>query len=301
MSDFLFTWKPNRWPYRELRSCIDDFESNREVAIEWRCAAHRKVRFGDNAYLLKQGEPRGIFGRGTIAGIPKKVRRRHKGSNPWFVPIRFDASLGEVLWDPTEQFLVDAAQLRRLSAHEQRWRNQASGISLEFAAAREIDRIIFDSIRVGRLETAPTDEILLDVLRRRKLAEMLIRPDQQVFRQMILNNYRDRCAVTGCCTPAVLDAAHISTKPGLDNNSATNGLLLRSDIHALFDRFLITLSEDGSRLEISSELEDSSYDSLRSVVIARPLKHPPSKENIQEHRRLFFEKQNLRAGSVSKR
>ena len=97
--------------------------------------------------------------------------------------------------------------------------------------------------------------------------------------------------MTGCVTPAALEAAHISikeVKKGFDNNRPENGILLRSDIHALFDKLLITLNKDGTRIEVSQELTDPGYEALKTAAVARPDEGPsPSAKYIEEHRTRF--------------
>ncbi len=47
---------------------------------------------------------------------------------------------------------------------------------------------------------------------------------------------------------------------GVDFNGLKNGTLLRADIHALFDAGLITLTEDGMRIQVRHELlSDPTY------------------------------------------
>ena len=290
--DYLFTWKPERWHHSQLRKLVDTFESRGIVQDWWRCLAHRKIRPGDRAYMLKQGRPIGIFGIGRVVGNAAKSGAAPPGTNPWQVQILFDASLGDVLWDPKEHFLVTEKQLTQLPVPKTQWQIQASGIGLESEAAREIDNISFDSIRVGRRTGVEVDE---EILRQRRLIELATRPKQQAFREEIRRNYRDRCAVTGCATPAAFEAAHVSTRKGRDDNNPTNGILLRSDIHALLDRLLITFSEGGMRIEVSPELTDQSYSFLRSVKVARPHRDSLSKENIRKHRSLFLERQKHRS------
>lgn len=290
-SDYLFTWKANGWPHSELRKLVDTFNSQGAVEDWWRCLAHRKIRPGDRAYMLKQGRPIGIFGIGQVVSDAARKRAASRGENPWSVRIRFDASLGDVLCDPEERYLVAEKELLQVPVPKSRWRTQASGVGLESGGAREIDNMIFDAIRVGGLSTASRGE---EILRRRRLLELATRPEQQVFREEIRRNYRDRCAVTGCATPAALEAAHIGTSKGSDNNSPSNGILLRSDIHALFDRLLITLSADGGMIDVSPELDDPGYGYLGSAVVTQPAQSPPSKENIQSHRHLFAERQRKR-------
>ena len=54
--------------------------------------------------------------------------------------------------------------------------------------------------------------------------------------------YGGTCCITGYRTESVLEAAHIAPYKGLHTNEVTNGLLLRSDIHTLFDRHLVTVT-----------------------------------------------------------
>ena len=91
-----------------------------------------------------------------------------------------------------------------------------------------------------------------------KLGNIASRPFQKEFSSKIRKLYDGTCAVTGCTTAEALQAAHIRIADGLtDDNDASNGILLRADIHALFDTGLVTLASDGSRLELSRDFSDS--------------------------------------------
>ncbi len=87
---------------------------------------------------------------------------------------------------------------------------------------------------------------------RRKLVERQIRErrGQQQFRNALRARYGDRCLVTGCEVLAVLEAAHISPYRGEDDNNPANGLLLRSDIHTLFDLDLLGIEPKELCIEI---------------------------------------------------
>lgn len=77
--------------------------------------------------------------------------------------------------------------------------------------------------------------------RERTLAAIRLRQGQPALRDHLLRAYGSRCAVTGTGTVQVLEAAHIMPYMGKHTNVVQNGLLLRSDIHTLFDRFLLTV------------------------------------------------------------
>ena len=74
----------------------------------------------------------------------------------------------------------------------------------------------------------------------------LIRPrlGQGAFRVLVTDAYQRRCAVTGERTLPVLDAAHIRPYSEGGEHSVANGLLLRRDIHCLFDLGYVTLTPD---------------------------------------------------------
>lgn len=113
------------------------------------------------------------------------------------------------------------------------------------------------------------------------------RPDQEKFSARIRQAYQGKCAFTGCTTAEAVEAAHIKVEKGRDDNNLRNGILLRADVHALFDEGLIALTLDGNRVEISSRLSDITYDFLRTREVAQPRNEGPSEENIRHHRLRF--------------
>jgi len=59
---------------------------------------------------------------------------------------------------------------------------------------------------------------------------------QRAFQGVVLDAYSRRCAVTGDKIVPVLQAAHIRPLPAGGENRLDNGVLLRSDVHTLYDR-----------------------------------------------------------------
>lgn len=84
----------------------------------------------------------------------------------------------------------------------------------------------------------------------------LIKPrsGQGAFRLTITDSYERRCAVSGEKTLPILDAAHIRAFEAGGEHAASNGLLLRTDIHRLFDLGYVTVSPD-RRFEVSGRLK----------------------------------------------
>jgi hypothetical protein len=126
-----------------------------------------------------------------------------------------------------------------------------------------------------------------EVTRRERVGTISSRPAQVDFSNRLRSAYSAKCAVTGCTTQEALEAAHIKVAEGLDDNDLRNGILLRADIHALFDCGLITLTVDGSRIETSPELSDSTYGFLKTARVSQPKDGQPSEVNIRHHRLRF--------------
>jgi len=78
---------------------------------------------------------------------------------------------------------------------------------------------------------------------------------QGAFRALVTDNFQRRCAVTGEKALPVLDAAHIRPVGEGGQHRIDNGLLLRSDVHRLFDAGYVTVTPDG-RFLVSRRLKD---------------------------------------------
>lgn len=124
--------------------------------------------------------------------------------------------------------------------------------------------------------------------RERIVETITTRRGQPQMRQSLLAAYEHTCAVTGCNAPDVLEAAYIIPYRGKYTHLSSNGLLLRADIHTLFDLGKIAVDTRTMTLIISDELLDTNY----RILANRPIKYPkedsqrPSTEALDLHRRL---------------
>ncbi len=78
---------------------------------------------------------------------------------------------------------------------------------------------------------------------------------QGAFRVVVTDAYQRRCAVTGERTLPVLDAAHIHPYSEGGVHRVSNGLLLRRDLHKLFDDGYVTVAPD-LRFEVSGRIRE---------------------------------------------
>jgi putative restriction endonuclease len=78
---------------------------------------------------------------------------------------------------------------------------------------------------------------------------------QGSFRVVVTDAYDRRCAVTQSPVLHVLDAAHIRPYGKDGPTAVNNGILLRQDVHTLFDRGYITVTAD-HHVEVSRRIRD---------------------------------------------
>ncbi len=117
---------------------------------------------------------------------------------------------------------------------------------------------------------------------------------QQAFQAVVLDAYGRRCAVTGDKIRPVLQAAHIRPLPSGGEHRLDNGLLLRSDVHTLFDRGYLSVDPQ-HRLAVSPRLRDEfdngeEFYSRSNTVIALPERpiDRPRREFLEWHRDQVF-------------
>ncbi|MCS4300614.1 HNH endonuclease [Chryseobacterium sp. BIGb0232] len=99
---------------------------------------------------------------------------------------------------------------------------------------------------------------------------------QSQFRKDLLKAYDNTCAISRSKVLSLLEAAHIQPYNGIHTSVVTNGILLRSDIHDLFDIYLegkrlINISAD-YKIEVHSSLKDSEYWEYNGKYIKLPTK-----------------------------
>ena len=125
----------------------------------------------------------------------------------------------------------------------------------------------------------------------------LIRPrlGQGAFRVLITDLYQRRCAVTGERTLPVLDAAHI--RPFSENGSheTHNGMLLRRDIHRLFDLGYVTVTPDYN-FEVSKQLNEDYGNGKVYYKLQGKITVPAQVAELPDRKALTWHNENLFKG-----
>jgi hypothetical protein len=112
------------------------------------------------------------------------------------------------------------------------------------------------------------------------------RRGQAPFRNALRQRHGERCLVTGCKVLAVIEAAHIKPFRGQHDHHPENGLLLRSDIHTLFDLNLLGIEPDTLRVELHHDIEKE-YGHVAGKALMCEEGCRPSHTALQRRYKLF--------------
>ncbi|VBB17659.1 HNH endonuclease [Yasminevirus sp. GU-2018] len=113
------------------------------------------------------------------------------------------------------------------------------------------------------------------------------RPEQQKFREIVVNRYKT-CAVTGD-NEIMCEACHIEPHAKSRNNDPDNGVLLTATLHKLFDNYLFTIDAETSMCMFLTKLQDDPafYRMLRYNKKRLHCIPTNTKKYLEEHNKQF--------------
>lgn len=130
---------------------------------------------------------------------------------------------------------------------------QGKGYSTDEAAGGRLWNMVTE-----RMLAAPTVAVRESASTERRYGKEFLtcaRLGQGAFRILVTDAYNRRCAATGERTLPTLEASHIRSFAKQGPNFVRNGLLLRSDLHTLYDQGYLTVTPD-HRIEVSRRIHD---------------------------------------------
>ena len=172
----------------------------------------------------------------------------------------------------------------------------------EFAGDKE--RLFMEAQRIkAEMLQKPIEETLhitqTELEGRERETVIRQRVNQSVFRTMILQNYENKCAVTGINIPDLLVASHIipwAESSAEQKLSPDNGVCFSALYDKAFDRGLMTISPDDYTICLSSALReyetkvyfDQHFGSIAGNKIIMPIEHYPNRDYLAYHREKIF-------------
>lgn len=141
--------------------------------------------------------------------------------------------------------------------------------------------------------------VLSDLKGKDVIREIKTRVNQSVFREMILSNYDNKCAITGMDIPQLLLASHIIpwAKNKNERLNPENGICLSALYDKAFDKGLIGINTNYEIIiskQLKSKKETAFYTNnflpIENSKIANALSYLPKKEFLEYHLDTIFEK-----------
>jgi putative restriction endonuclease len=122
---------------------------------------------------------------------------------------------------------------------------------------------------------------------------VLPRLGQGSFRIVVTDAYDRKCAITGEKVLPVLVASHIRPYANGGTHDPQNGILLRSDMHTLFDRGYVTITDD-YHFEVSKRIKedfDNGHEYYayhgKNINIPKQSNQAPGKEYLDWHHKIY--------------
>jgi len=145
------------------------------------------------------------------------------------------------------------------------WNHQHSAVH-NIWASNSHDSLYDELMKIVK-QDSEVQELVEQLINHPKYAErtIAIRQGQPEFRRSLLKKYK-RCMITHCIDSHVLQACHILPYSQSHDNSLENGLLLRADIHILFDKKLITI-DNNFNVRVSENIHSPKYRELNGKKI----------------------------------
>jgi putative restriction endonuclease len=148
---------------------------------------------------------------------------------------------------------------------------------------------------VYRNEESTETKSIIESSRFGKPVTVLPRLGQGAFRVLVTDAYGRRCAFTRERTLPVLEAAHIKPYACGGKHELSNGLLLRSDLHKLFDLGYITVDPVSRQVVVSGRIKEEfengrDYYALHGTLLQNPIDPValPSFVNLSFHAESIF-------------
>jgi HNH endonuclease len=219
------------------------------------------------------------FGDSNGASSLKEMRARIVRYRKTGIDDRSDFQIGcRIL---TRPFFLDEAQWIRVP---QSWSSNI--VSFKGYSTDEQDgRLLWDAVQFALGGAAGPNE-MSDQEQARYGEPTLVRPrlGQGAFRILVTDNYSRRCAVIGERTLPALDAAHIRPFSDGGAHEISNGILLRRDIHSLFDSGYVTITPD-LKLEVSRRIKEEFENGRHYYAMhgsdLRPPDNPSGRPNLK--------------------
>ena len=256
-------WLYRLWPYKELHEgdTLYWYDST-EQAIVWRSRVAQVERFEYANKTEVHTRFETVFG---VTGLSEPYFDKAKDKG-YCLAYKLDSLVRLNVLKPAEFKFPMEGWLRCSEVDTAEWlKNLPASVSPDGLSADKLLKTATVLAEAGYFSPASLKDE-----REKKLREIVQRRGQLEFRNKLVASYQGQCVVTGCNAVDALEAAHIVPYTGPLSNDITNGLLLRADIHTLFDLDLIGIHPKMLTVALGPVLKNTNYSDLEGKLLAEP-------------------------------
>ena len=253
---------------------FEEAVANGETSIWQLQTGFRQIKHSDYIWVYYTAPDSALKAVGWVSMSPymHDVWTDKFGNDQWVVEITWDEKLSKKLLDTP------------ISLNGMGQNVRGAAVSANSSTEKRIDKWLNGSLT--------SHEKLMDEEVKFTSSRIRTRQGQPRFRKNLLNFYQNKCVITGCEDVEVLQAAHIKGVRDLGKHAITNGLLLRADLHTLFDLGIITISEDLRVSVDKKRVNDPAYKNLDGKLLKSLTNQKASdlrkiKKSLQHHRKKF--------------
>jgi hypothetical protein len=238
--------------------------------LDW--TINSKAKKGDQVYFYLTDPESAIYATGKVISNAKKNLDKN---SDWYGQYMSPISHIKILDNP-----LKLNTLKKSLPEWRYWKTPIRSTPVPQELLERFQRLVkcrtvdikhqLETLEEHITKSASFNPLKISDSRERARALIVIRRGQKKFREALLIAYQGRCAITGSNAEAALEAAHITPYSGKDSNAIGNGLLLRGDIHTLFDLGLISINTKTMTVLIDASLLGSDYKNLAGKTLRLP-------------------------------
>lgn len=256
-------WRKRMWPYREVGTGNTLYwydTDEKAIALKSQIIAFDRFKYESKDEVRQR-----IIDRFHIDPSPDPYFKKKNDEQGYCIAFRASADTSLNIPIPEDLKFPLLGWLRCDEKISEHWLKERSPNKGDGTDTSEINHLAQSLSNEGYFNTQNLEDE-----RKRTQREVVQRRGQPDFRKKILAAYNARCAVTSCNAPQALEAAHIIPYLGEHSNHVSNGLLLRSDIHTLFDLRLIGIHPKSHTVSLAPGLTNTCYKELEGKGIVTP-------------------------------
>jgi hypothetical protein len=284
---FLLTWNAAGDGFDDWDDTYSRVSDGERFERDWSTGNRKTLPAKSRFFFMRQGvPPTGIIGAGyTTEDVQPGGKWNPESKKPAnYTTIEFDA-----LFDAESEPIITFDELMKIHPVAGVWNVASSGSLLPEDVAAKLELAWAALLKRNGRRVAPRiDDDLADPQddRMKRLAEVWTRPKQAAFRASLCERYGSACQISGCAVMSVVQACHLRPVSLKGSDAADNGVLMRIDLHVLFDAGRLGIDPEALTVHVCRSLKETDYAKLDGRPV-RFGKHRPDMTALGERWETF--------------